>query len=159
MLPYLIALLAFLPATLGAADATKIKIGSVPAEVSPYSGTQPARIAMQSFKFEANTKSSRARVVVEFRFEHLIGEPENPHGPAPSYLQPEGLVYDAASNSVIFTQGSSRTVCAKVEEGRSGTKVRNTGNCSVSSAVTSKAEDNGWNIGTSRVIEIFLETR
>jgi hypothetical protein len=159
MFSYLFALLALLPSTRCEASTSRVKIGTVPAEVSPYSGTQPTRITMQGYQFQISKSSSRARVVVEFSFEHLIGEPENPHGPAPSYLQPEGLIYDAASRSVIFAQGSLRTVCATVEEGRNSTKVRNTGNCSVSSAVTSKAEENGWNISKTRVIEIFLETR
>jgi hypothetical protein len=141
---------------------TRLKIASIPPEYTPTAGPGlPEPVSMQSFSFEVEKETGRARVVVEYTY------PDQPAfgsdggiGPEPTMTQIPGLRYDQEARAVVYQEPDKIVTCATV-----GTRkflfwhhlaVTPTGACTVSSSLTSHAEDNGWRIERHQAIDTFF---
>jgi len=144
---------------------TTIKIATVPAEFTPYTGPGlPEPVSMSGYYFEVNEETVRARVVVDYTYRNqMIFAGEDAHSPDPTYAQIPGLVYDPAAHAVVYVGHGQRTVCAVVQERRrrflSRLRVKPTGKCTVSATNTDHAEDDGWRIRRFRAIDVYFEIR
>jgi hypothetical protein len=144
---------------------TRIKIASVRPEYTPTAGSEmPEAVSMQSFSFEVEPETGRARVVIDYTY------PDQPAfgldggaGPEPTKAQILGLKYDAGAKTVVYDDGGKKTVCAMVRDRkttfRKGLAVTPTGACVVTSRREEHVEDTGWSIRRSPAIDTFFEVR
>src|SRR5262249_12267781 len=120
---------------------TRIKLGSVAPEYRPTAGPEmPEPVSMQSYSFEVNKETKRARVVVEYTYpDEIAFGADGGLGPEPSLVQVPGLSYDAEASEVVFNDQGKKTVCATVHPTRhlfgKGVSVTPTGSCIVTSAL------------------------
>ena len=147
-------------APLAFAATARIPITTVPAAFVPNPGAGlPEPVSLAEFHFEVNKDTGRARIVIDYAYRGQQSiESEDQHKPAPSYTQLANLIYDPAAQTVVYTHGGRKTICAIVSGGHRA-KVKSTGNCFVTAAYAEHVEDNGWAIGKNRVLETYLETR
>ena len=160
---YLLSVLGFLLPVPFVFASTSIKIATVPAEFTPYSGPGlPEPVSMSGYYFEVNEETARARVVVDYMYrDQMMFAGEDGHIPEPTYAQIPGLVYEPSTRAIVYERDGRKTICAVVQERRtrflSGPRVKPTGNCTVSAKATDHAEDNGWRIQRFRAIDVYLE--
>jgi len=148
-----------------ASDVVKIKIGSVPLDFAPWSGsllTEP--LSVQSFRFEVNSQTERARVVVEYAYDRQqTYVDQDGLYPAPSAILIPGLLYDSASKAVVYNAGNQRITCGifQMRKGMFGARghVESTGTCEITSAAVNRTWDDGWTIHQIRSLDLFLEIR
>lgn len=160
-------LLPFLTCTLAAAapTSTRIKIDTVAAEYRPSTGAERVEpVSMENFYFEVNKETARVRVAVEYKYPDEVGyQSDGDPGPRPTFAQLQGLTYDPAAHSVVYSRDGKRTVCAVVQEKRgvfgAHLSVRSTGSCMVTTAVADHAKDDGWSIHRFRAVDIYFEVR
>ncbi|HYL15779.1 MAG TPA: hypothetical protein VEV41_22275 [Terriglobales bacterium] len=144
---------------------TSIKIATVPAEFTPYSGPGlPEPVSMSGYYFEVNEETARARVVVDYMYrDQMVFAEEDGHIPEPTYAQIPGLVYEPSTHAIVYERDGRKTVCAVVQERRSrflsGPRVKPTGNCTVSAKTTDHAEDDGWRIRRFRAIDVYFDVQ
>ena len=144
---------------------SQVKIASVAPEYRPTAGLEvPEPVSMQSYSFEVEPETGRARVVIDYTY------PDQPAfgmdggaGPEPTMAQLPGLKYDAAAKAVVYDAGGKRTVCAMVRDRkllfRKGRAVAPTGACAVTSRLDEHVEDTGWSIRRFTAVDTFFEVR
>ncbi|MGO9275815.1 MAG: hypothetical protein ACLQOO_37165 [Terriglobia bacterium] len=142
-------------------DDARIKIATVPAEYRPNTGSERMQpVKMDSFHFEVNQETGRARVVVEYTYPHAVGyRSDGDPGPQPTMAQLPGLTYDPAANAVVFDGGGKRTVCALVPKtkGRQTLRAKSTGSCVVTASVGEHTQDDGFSLHHSRALDVYFE--
>jgi hypothetical protein len=117
---------------------------------------------MQSYSFEVEKETGRARVVVEYTYpdQSAFGM-DGGIGPEPTMAQIPGLSYDAAARAVVYDAAGKRVICATASNYKllfwKGLSLTPTGACTVRSRRTSHAEDNGWSIHHFQAIDTFFE--
>lgn len=143
--------------------ATRVKLDSISPEYPPTAGVEmPEPVSMQSFAFEINKQTQRARIVVDYTYpDQLAFGAEGGRGPEPTIVQLPGLKYDSESNAVVYDTDGRKTVCATVRQRKflfwKSVSVAATGSCVVTSALTDHTDDNGWSISHVRTIDTYLE--
>ena len=153
----------FLPLPAASFGSTRIRIDSVPLEYRPTAGSGlPEAVSIESYSFEVNKETGRARVMVEYTYPNrqVFGLEGGP-GPQPTLAQLPGLIYDAGANAVVYIGEDRKTVCATVQLQtvlrRKKTIVKSTGACVVTWRTVDHAEDDGWGIRRFRAIDVFFE--
>ena len=142
-----------------------VKIASVAPEYRPTAGPEmPEPVSMQSYSFEVEPQTSRARVVIDYTYpDQAAFGLDGGAGPEPTMAQLPGLKYDASEKAVVYETGGKRTVCATVRDRRSffrkGIAVTPTGACAVTSRLVEHMADNGWSISQFPTVDTFLEVR
>ena len=119
---------------------------------------------MESFCFEVERLSGRARIVVDYmypdRSTQFIGAGR---GPRPTIAQIPGLKYEVETGTVVYEEGGKKVVCADVRDRRllfwKYVDVEPTGACVVTSRVTRHSEDDGWSIRQVPTLDTYLELR
>jgi hypothetical protein len=145
---------------------SRVKIDTVPSQYAPIeSPTNREPVSLSSFHFEVNQETGRARVVAIYTYpdQMTYGPDDDAGGPRSTIVQLPGLTYDAAAHAVVYDSNGTKSVCATVNE-QSGLfghhlKVKNTGACTVTTNVSSHAEDTGWDIHRYRAIDTYFEVR
>ncbi len=122
----------------------------------------PEPVSIESYAFEVNKETGRARVVVEYTYlDRPVSGLEGGVGPQPMLAQLPALIYDLAANAVVYIGDGRRTVCATVQQRRvlrwKKSTVKSTGACIVTSQTVDHAEDDGWRIHRFRAIDVFFE--
>ncbi len=150
-----------------AASATRpvrIKLDTVPDEYTPTNAVVAEKVSMESFHFEVNPETARARIVVRYVYpdELIYQVDDDKGGPQSTFAQVPGLRYDPKAHTVVYEADGIQTVCAQVQErkGAFGTRLRieNTGHCLVTAEHTRYAEDDGWEIRRFSAIDTYFET-
>jgi hypothetical protein len=142
-----------------------VQLGSVSPQYRPTAGSQyPEPVSMQSYDFEVQPETGRARVVIWYTYPNqptygLDGGP----GPEPTKAQIPGLRYDQATQSVVYEQDGKRTVCAQVREEQTlfwkTLRAEPTGACFVQAEHSVNKVDTGWNILNIPSLDTFFELR
>jgi len=119
---------------------------------------------MQSFSFEVEKETGRAKVVVEYTYpDQAVFGLDGGLGPGPTLTQISGLSYDRAAHVIAYDAHGKRVTCATVSNHKllfwRHVSVRPTGACTVSSQLTSYAEDSGWSIHRFRALDTFFESQ
>jgi len=158
LLPFVLTMAVAAPAP----DDARIKIATVPAEYRPHTGSERMQaVRMDSFYFEVNRETGRARVVVEYTYPHAVGyQSDADPGPQPTFAQLPGLTYDPAAHAVVYDGGGKRTVCALVPKakGRRATlRAKATGSCVVTASVAEQTQDDGFSLHQSRALDVYFE--
>ncbi len=130
----------------GAVSPSPVRIDSV-----------PAKYALLDYSFAVSRKTGDAEVRLEYTYPgtYMNGD-DSDRGPGVKTVLAPGLSYDAASNSVVYSDGSTRAVCAIARHGvrsREEERLHSTGACKVIARVsghTSGAE-------RSKTLDAFLE--
>jgi len=141
------------------------KIASVAPEYRPTAGPEmPEPVSMQSYSFEVEPQTGRARVVIDYTYpDQAAFGMDGGAGPEPTMAQLPALKYDAAAKTVVYETGGKRTVCAKVRDRKSlfrkGWAVTPTGACTVTSRLVEHMADNGWSISQFPTVDTFFEVR
>jgi len=138
---------------------TKVKVATVPAEYTPVTSAFAQPVSLAKYYFEVNAETHRARLVVEYRYPnegfYLIDGDGG--GPQPSLIQVPGLSYDSRASQVVYDAGGKRTVCAVgLGEGRKGVKMKNTGDCTVTTMAKAEAVDDGWALHHIKALEVWF---
>jgi len=144
---------------------SQVKIASVAPEYRPTAGPEmPEPVSMQSYSFEVEPQTGRARVVIDYTYpDQAAFGMDGGAGPEPTMAQLPGLKYDAAARAVVYETGGTRTVCATVRDRKSlfrkGLAVTPTGACAVTSRLVEHMADNGWSISQFPTVDTFFEVR
>ena len=144
---------------------SQVKIASVAPEYRPTAGPEmPEPVSMQSYSFEVQPQTGRARVVIDYTYpDQAAFGMDGGAGPEPTMAQLPGLKYDAAAKAVVYETGGKRTVCAMVRDRkllfRKSLAVTPTGACAVTSRLVEHVADNGWSISAFPTIDTFFELR
>jgi hypothetical protein len=143
----------------------QVKIASVAPEYRPTAGSElPEPVSMQSYSFEVEPQTGRARVVIDYNYPDQIAFGlDGGAGPEPTTAQLPGLKYDAASKAVVYQTGGKRNVCATVRDRKwlfwKSLAVTPTGACTVTSRLVEHTADNGWSISRFPTVDTFFEVR
>ena len=144
---------------------SQVKIASVAPEYRPTTGPEmPERVSMQSYSFEVEQQTGRARVVVDYTYpDQAAFGMDGGAGPELTMAQLPGLKYDAAARAVVYETAGKRTVCATVLDQKSFFRKRlavtPTGACAITSRLVEHMADNGWNISQFPTVDTFFEVR
>jgi hypothetical protein len=161
--PLAVAMVAGLAAPLWAES--QVKISSVAPEYRPTAGPEmPEPVSMQSYSFEIEPQTGRARVVIDYTYpDQAAFGMDGGAGPEPTMAQFPGLKYDASAKAVVYETGGKRTVCATVRDRKSLFRkvlaVTPTGACTVTSRLVEHMADNGWSISEFPTVDTFFEVR
>jgi hypothetical protein len=160
---FLVSIFLLVSVSIQASDVVKLKIGSIPLDFAPWNGsllTEP--LSVQSFRFEVNNQSRRARVVVEYAYDRqqTYVDQEGRY-PDPSAILIPGLIFDPLNNAVVYNAGNRRITCGifRTRKGIFGARshVESTGACEITSAAVNRTWDDGWTIHRMRDLDLFLE--
>ena len=144
---------------------SQVKIASVAPEYRPTAGPEmPEPVSMQSYSFEVEPQTGRARVVIDYTYpDQAAYGMDGGAGPEPTMAQLPGLRYDAAAKAVVYETGGKSTVCATVRDQKSffrkSLAVTPTGACAVTSRLVEHMADNGWSISHFPTVDTFFEAR
>jgi hypothetical protein len=161
--PFAVVMIAGMAAPSGAES--QVKIASVAPEYRPTAGPEvPEPVSMQSYSFEVEPETGRARVVIDYTYpDQAAFGMDGGAGPDPTLAQLPGLKYDAAAKAVVYETGGKRTVCAMVRDRkflfRRSLAVTPTGACAVIARLDEQVADNGWSIRRYPAIDTFFEVR
>jgi hypothetical protein len=137
----------------GAANNAAIRIDSV-----------ADKYKVQSTSFEVNAETKRAGIRLEYVYPpELVGQVDSYWVPPPRTVVVPNLTYDAASRAVIYNDGVKTTTCAVAAGQRvllwKVAIMKPTGDCIVSSRLTTHERDNGWSIEPLRTMDTYLRVR
>jgi hypothetical protein len=144
---------------------SQVKIASVAPEYRPTAGAEmPEPVSMQSYSFEVEPETGRARVVIDYTYpDQAAFGLDGGIGPEQTMAQIPGLKYDASSKAVVYDTGGKRTVCAMVRDRkflfRKSLAVTPTGTCAVTSRLDDHVEDTGWSLRHHPSVDTFFEVR
>lgn len=134
---------------------SSVKIGSMPALYEPPESMYSQPVSMAGFHFEANERTGRVRVVVDYTSPVL-----NPHvydpGPGTTEAEIPGLTWNAATRSVVYSANGRRAVCAVARPGKK-LKLNNTGACTVTATEGEQAYNNGGSLHDVKMIDTWFE--
>lgn len=111
----IVPILCLVSVLVGSASAnTRVKIASVPPEYTPTAGPGvPEPVSMQSFYFEVEKETGRARVVVDYTYpDQPVFGLEGGMGPEPTMTQIPGLRYNPDAKTVVYRSATQTVVCA-----------------------------------------------
>jgi hypothetical protein len=150
--------------TVPASANSRIKIGTIPSQYTPYLSIVHEPVSLRTFHFEIDEGTGRARVVAAYTYkENMIAGADDGGGPQSTVVQLPGLVYDARDHAVVYNSDGRRTICAVVRESRRlwshHSNVINTGACTVSTERANITVDDGWTLRQLSVINTYFEVQ